>query len=85
MRKNKTYIGIVRRDGYMQHIEYSDYNSKKDFARDLRGNGYRVSNIFTLEEINYIKENDCYELLNKQKGYKLCALANCIEYIKACL
>lgn len=40
----KKYIASVK-DGDQLKIITSEYNNKKDFARDLRRNGYKVLHI----------------------------------------
>lgn len=42
--------------GHVSRVDY-DYNSKKNYARDCRGNGYKVTAILTDDEIQFIKSN----------------------------
>lgn len=53
----KKYTAILRMEngGHIHRVDY-DYSSKKDYARDCRKNGYRVTAILTDDEIRHIKE-----------------------------
>lgn len=82
MKSLKGMVGIVRqgRNGNVTNIK-SEYETKKDFIKDLRGNGYRVLAVFTKEEVRYIKHTPKSEM----KDSFLFSNYNAIEYIKQCL
>lgn len=49
------YTAILRNANGHFHKVDTDYNSKKAFATDCRGNGWKVTAILTDEEIEHIK------------------------------
>ena len=77
-----TYIAIVRkkRNGNITNIK-SDYNTKKDFKEDIKANGYRLLGIYTIKQVEYIKEVSKYNM----KDSFLYNNYEAIEYIKQCL
>ena len=56
---------VRREDGNLHICRYDDYNSQKEFAEDLRGNGYAVLKIWN----GYISdaEVDEWEFLNRKQ------------------
>lgn len=78
------YIAIVRNEkGNITNVK-DEYNSKKDFASDLRANGYSVLYIYTEEQVSHIKETDYFDLLHEDRRYDR-TIDTCYEYIKECL
>lgn len=55
MKKKYTAIMKMENGGHIHKVDY-DYSSKKDFAHDIRANGYGVSAILTDDEIQRIKD-----------------------------
>ena len=55
----KTYTAVYKesRKGYLRSIR-SEYDTKKDFERDVRMNGYIPVAILTDEQITAIKNDD---------------------------
>ena len=52
----KKYTAILNNGkGHIHRVD--NYKSKKEYASDCRGNGYKVTAILTDEEITYIKKN----------------------------
>ena len=78
----KNYVGIVRegRNGNVTSIT-SEYNTKADFRKDIRSNGYRVIAIFTQEQVAYIKNTGKTQM----KPTFLFNNYEAIEYVKQCL
>lgn len=64
------YKASVKLDGHIMTIT-SEYNSKKDFAADLRKNGYKVSFVSTPENFDADLEKYCEkkERINRVKKY----------------
>ena len=64
------YKASVKLDGHIKTIT-SEYNSKKDFAADLRKNGYKVSFVSTPENFDADLEKYCEkkERINRVKKY----------------
>lgn len=54
--KTKKFTAILNNGkGHIHRVD-TDYSSKKDYARDCRRNGYKVTAILTDEEIAHIKD-----------------------------
>ena len=58
----KKYTAIYKTDcGHFSMVQ-TDYTSKKDFAHDLRANGFKVTAILTDAEIERIKTGCRFDL-----------------------
>lgn len=56
---------LVRMDcGNLKIMRYDDYKTNDDFARDLRGNGYRVLHVWKGFKTDF--EVDVWETLNRK-------------------
>lgn len=53
--KRLTAIYRTERNGNIKNMVQDDYSTKKDFAEDLRRNGFRIIGIFTEAQIQYIR------------------------------
>ena len=87
--KAKKYIGIYKDElGNTRNMVQTDYTSKKDFAYDLRANGYRVIIVLTKEQIEMVKNYDVLNDTEEERKFigKLYRLnRDLIEYIEEVL
>lgn len=73
----KKYTAIIKNENGHFHRVDTDYSSKKAYAQDCRGNGYKVTAILTDTEIEYIKAHGW------QSGMKYSDIT--IDFVLQCL
>lgn len=75
----KKLYGFYRteRNGNFKCMIVNDYNTKKDFKNDLKGNGYRVVEVLSDNEVQEIKNLGQWDTLKYNEEVK--------EYIEQCL
>lgn len=71
-------IAIINEKGYYKPIIDSDYNSKKDFADALRGNGYKVVCCLSDKDIENIREKSSADLM-KYSERTIAFVRECME------
>lgn len=59
----KTRTALVRNENGLSVKRYDDYCSNKEFADDLRGNGYKVLKVWARDVSD--AEIDRWELINR--------------------